>query len=132
LQGSEGQKLDPARVFVSAELSLDGKVISSNTMYLVSTKQIKLPHPDIRSELTKSGNGYDLMLTSPVLAKSVLVAFGDLDAETLDNYVDLLPNQPVTVHIKTNATQEQLKSEMRFSSLADAFGPASKDDKKTM
>jgi beta-mannosidase len=132
LHGPEGQKLDPARVFASAELSIDGKVVSSNTLYLVSTKQIKLPHPAIRSELTKSGNGYDLMLTSPVLAKSVLVAFGDLDAETLDNYVDLLPNQSVTVHIKTSATQEQLKSEMKFSSLADAFGPSSESDKNTM
>jgi beta-mannosidase len=72
------------------------------------------------------------MLTSPVLAKSVLVAFGNLDAETLDNYVDLLPNQPVTVHIKTSATQAQLKSEMKLSSLADAFGSSSEDDKNTM
>jgi beta-mannosidase len=132
LQGPEGRKLDPTRVFVSAELSIGGKVISSNTLYFVSTKQIKLPHPDIHAELTKSGNGYDLVLTSPVLAKSVLVAFGDLDAETLDNYVDLLPNQPVTIHIKTSATQEQLRSEMKLSSLADAFGPSSEDDKKAM
>jgi beta-mannosidase len=132
LQGPEGRKLDPARVFVSAELSIGGNVISSNTLYFVSTKQIKLPHPDIHSELTKSGNGYDLVLTSSVLAKSVLIAFGDLDVETLDNYVDLLPNQPVTVHIKTSATQGQLKSEMKLSSLADAFGPSSEDDKKTM
>ena len=130
LQGPDGKKLDPTQVFASAELLIDGRLASSNTLYLVPTKQIKLPHPEIETQLTKSGNGFDLILKSPVLAKSVLVAFGDLNVETLDNYVDLLPHEPVVLHIKTNATAEQLKSGMKLSSLADAFGSSSDADER--
>lgn len=130
LQEQSGKKLDPTSVFASVELSIGGKVISSNTLYFVPTKQIKLPVPDIRSQLAKSGDGYDLVLTSPVLAKSVLVAFGNLDTEISDNYVDLLPNEPVKIHIKTSAMEAQLKSQVKLTSLADAFGSATNDEDK--
>jgi beta-mannosidase len=130
LQEQSGKKLDPASVFASVELSIGGKVVSSNTLYFVPTKQIKLPVPNIQSQLTKSGDGYDLVLTSPVLAKSVLVAFGNLETEISDNYVDLLPNQPVKIHIKTSAMEGQLKSQVKLTSLADAFGPSTNDEDK--
>jgi beta-mannosidase len=125
-----GTKLDPSSVFVSAELSIEGKAVSSNALYLVPTKQIKLPIPEIQSHLAKSGDGYDLVLSSTVLAKSVLIAFGNLDAETSDNYIDLLPHQPLQIHIKTSVSEEALRSQMKLSTLADTFGPLSEEDKQ--
>jgi beta-mannosidase len=125
-----GSKLDPSKVFVSAELSIDGHIVSSNVIYLVPTKQVKLPLPQIQSQLSKSGDGYDLVLNSPVLAKSVLVAFGNLDTETSDNYLDLLPHEPLQIHVKTSASEEQVKSQMTFSSLADSFGPPMDEEEK--
>jgi len=60
----------------------------------------------------------------------VLVAFGNLETEISDNYVDLLPNQPVKIHIKTSAMEGQLKSQVKLTSLADAFGPSTNDEDK--
>jgi len=98
--------------------------VSSNTLYFVPTKQIELPEPDIKYRLTKAVDGHNFALTSPVLTKSVLIGFGDLTTETSDNYVDLLPGETVEIHIKTTASDDQLKSALKFSSLADAFGPS--------
>lgn len=122
-----GARLDSSTVFVSAELSIGGKVVSSNVLYLVPTKQIKLPVPKIQSQLERRVDGYDLILTSPVLAKSVLIAFGNLDTVTSDNYVDLLPHKPMQIHIKTSASEGELRSQMQLSSLADTFLLLSED-----
>jgi beta-mannosidase len=127
LQEAGGKKLDPASVFASAELSIHGEPVSSNIVYFVPTKQIKLPVPNIQTTFTKRGDGYDLDLGSPVLARSVMIAFGNVDTQMSDNYVDLLPNQHVQIHVKTDVGVEHLKSEMVLYSLATAFTPSAAD-----
>ena len=59
------------------------------------------------------------------LARSVYVSFGALDAKPSDNYVDLLPNEPVEITITSTATLDQLKSNLKVMSLAEAFAPPS-------
>lgn len=63
-----------------------------------------------------------LELQSPVLARNVNVSFGDLDTQLSDDYYDLLPNEPVTVTVKSSATLEQLRGAMNIRSLTDSFG----------
>jgi beta-mannosidase len=41
--------------------------------------------------------------------------------ETADNYFDLLPGEPVTIHLKSSATLEQIKSALKTMSLTEAF-----------
>ena len=123
LQDADGKKLDPASVFASAELSIRGEAVSSNIVYFVPTKQIKLPVPNIQTTFMKRGDGYDLDLSSAVLARSVMIAYGNVDAQVSDNYVDLLPNQHVQIHIKTDTAEDRLKSEMVLYSFATAFAP---------
>jgi beta-mannosidase len=60
-------------------------------------------------------------LQSAKLARSVYVSFGDLDVQSSDNYFDLLPGENVTLHLKSTATLEQLKTGMKVISLMDAF-----------
>lgn len=119
-----GVKLDPATVFASMKLTIDGKEASSNSIYFVPTIQVKLPPPQIQSKLTRSGTGFDLELSSPVLEKSVLVSFGDLDTELSDNYFDILPGQTVHIHVATAASEEKVRAAMNFYTLNDAFVPA--------
>jgi len=127
LQDKGGNKLDLASVFASAELSIGGKGVSSNIVYFVPTKQINLPVPNIERTLTKRGDGYDLDLSSPVLARSVMIAFGNLNTQVSDNYFDLLPNRHVQIHITTDAREDRLKSEMVLYTLATAFGASTVD-----
>ena len=116
---------DAAAIFGAADLQVDGKTVSSNIIYFVPTKLVHLPEPSIATELTQQGNSYVLRLSSPTLARSVYVSFGELDAKFSDNYVDLLPGEPVEITITSPATLDQLKSNMKIMSLANAFAPPS-------
>lgn len=110
-------------VVLLASLREGGKLISQNLYYLAPTKSIKLPRQQIDATLTKAGDGYEVMLSSPVLARSVYVSFGENDVDFSDNYLDLLPNVPVTIHVTSSADLEALKGSLRIQSLADAFLP---------
>ena len=105
-------------------------------------KDLQLPQAKIASELTAGApsyrpaqrddrvgsnlrleSTYTLHLSSPVLAKSVYVSFGNLDAKPADNYFDLLPGQAVDLTITSAASLDDLKSNLRVISLTDAFAP---------
>jgi beta-mannosidase len=106
-----------------ADLTIGGHKVSSNLVHFVPSKQIKLPHPPVASEISQSGDGYDVTLSSAVLARSVYVSFGELDAQFSDNYFDLLPGEKQAIHITSKATLGDLKSQMKVMSLMDAFSP---------
>jgi beta-mannosidase len=113
--------IDPAKVFAAMDLTVDGKQVSSNLIYFVSTKQVHLSATHIESRLTGADGSYDLHLSSGVLARSVYVSFGDHDAKFSDNYFDLLPGEPRDIHVDSNASLDQLEKSMNTISLVDAI-----------
>jgi beta-mannosidase len=108
-------------VFGVVDLTVNGKAVSTNTVYFVPMKQVKLPETAVSTMLTKTPAGYKLELKSNKLARSAYVSFAKADAQFSDNYFDLLPNEPVVIEIKSEATLDELKSQMKVVSLADAF-----------
>ncbi|MBV8116032.1 MAG: glycoside hydrolase family 2 protein [Silvibacterium sp.] len=116
--------VDPAQVFVAAELTVNGAQVSNNLIYLTPTKLIHLPPVHIQTEISAAGGGYRIRLTSPVLARSVYLSFRELNADVSDNYFDLLPNEPVDITVKTQAQLDTLREKMTVVSLVDAFAPA--------
>jgi beta-mannosidase len=98
-----------------------GSVISSNLIYLAPTVEIHLPPAPLKTELAKNGDSYRLTVSAPVLARSVYISFGELDAEVSDNYFDLLPGQTVEITIKTAAGEDALRTGLKVISLVDAF-----------
>jgi beta-mannosidase len=56
-----------------------------------------------------------------VLARSIYVSFGDLDAKFSDNYFNLLPGETATTTVTSAASLEALKAQMKVISLMDAF-----------
>jgi beta-mannosidase len=110
-------------VVLLVSLREGGKLISQNLYYLAPTKNIKLPRQQIDATLTKAGDGYEVTLSSPVLARSVYISFGENDVDFSDNYLDLLPNVPATIHVTSSDELDALKSSLRIQSLADAFLP---------
>ena len=113
--------VDPTKVAVATELTVAGTLISSNLVYLAPTVEIHLPPAPLKTELAKNGDSYRLTVSSPVLARSVYISFGDLDAEVSDNYFDLLPGQTVEIAIRTAASEDALRSGLKVISLVDAF-----------
>jgi beta-mannosidase len=119
LGGAEG--VDLARVFVAAELVVEGRSVSRNLIYLVPTKLVQLPEAHIGAELTPASGGYHLKLSSRVLARSVYVTFGNASTELSDNYFDLLPGETVDVIVKSGEALDVLRANLKVVSLADAF-----------
>lgn len=118
---SAAKGIDPTKVVVATEFVDGGSVVSSNLLYLAPTVEIHLPQAPLKTELGKNGDSYRLKVTSPVLARSVYISFGDLDAEVSDNYFDLLPGQRAEITIKTKANEDALRGSMKVISLVDAF-----------
>jgi beta-mannosidase len=112
---------DSASVFITSDLTVDGKVVSTNLTYLVPTHEIHLPLATIQTDVQAASGGYTVRLSSPVLAHDAYLTFGSLDVEPSDNYVDLLPGQPVEITLKTTAPIDQVRSQLKVISLVDAF-----------
>jgi beta-mannosidase len=113
--------IDPTKVVLATDLVAAGNVVSSNLTYLAPTVEIHLPPAPLKTELTKSGDSYRLKVSSPVLARSVYVTFGEVDAEASDNYFDLLPGQSMEIAINTAVSEDALRSGLKVMSLVDAF-----------
>jgi beta-mannosidase len=88
---------------------------------MAPTFEIHLPPAPLKTELAKGGDSYRLKVSSPVLARSVYISFGEVDAEVSDNYFDLLPGQTVEITIQSAASEDELRSGLKVVSLVDAF-----------
>ncbi|MFZ0744183.1 MAG: glycoside hydrolase family 2 protein [Terracidiphilus sp.] len=112
---------DTSRVFVVADLADDGAQISRNLTYLAPVKEVHLKPAHLAVE-TAGGNGsYKIRITSPVLARSVYLSFGDLDVQVSDNYFDLLPGEKREITATGKVALDALKAQLRVISLTDAF-----------
>jgi beta-mannosidase len=116
LKGSDAQ-----HAFAVFELVVGGKVVSSNVYLFDRTRNLALPAPKIDSQLAATTGGYSLKLTSQVLARNVFVSFGDSDVEVSDNYFDLLPNEPLTIQLKSKDSVDKIRAAMEIHNIVDAF-----------
>jgi beta-mannosidase len=115
-------KADPHRSFLVFDFEMGGKRVSRNLIFFDVTHALDLPvSPKIETTIGQSGDGYNVTLQSQQLARNVYVSFRDLDVETEDNYFDLLPNEPVTIHLKSQSSLDQLRGALSVISLTDAF-----------
>ena len=112
---------DTSRVFVVADLSAGGAEISRNLVYLATVKEVHLKPATLKVEATGANGSYRIRVTSPVLARSVYLSFGNLDVKLSDNYFNLLPGETVEIGAASAASLEALKAQMKVISLTDAF-----------
>ncbi len=115
---------DPAKSFLVFDLDVAGKRVSRNLQFFGAMHDLDLPvAPKIDATIAKSadGAGYTVTLQSRVLARSAYLCFGDNDAQFSDNYIDLLPGEPVTLSVTSPASLDQLKSSMKLTSLTEAY-----------
>jgi beta-mannosidase len=113
---------EPRMAFLVFDLSVDGKRVSRNEVFFDHARNLTLPFKAaIQSSIQAAGDGYSLILQSPVLARNVYLSFGDLDVTLSDNYFDLVPKEQIVVQLKTAATLDQLRQALKVVSLTDAF-----------
>ncbi len=107
-------------VFV-AELVEDGKLLSKNYYYFLPFKQLKAPAPTVEHSIVKTDKGFDITLSTDKLAKNVYLQIADEKGFFSDNYFDLLPNEKVSVNLKTAISEEKLNEVLTIRTLDDAF-----------
>jgi beta-mannosidase len=113
--------LDAQHAFAVFDLVVGGKIVSSNVYLFDRTRNLALPAAKIDSQLAATTGGYSLKLTSQVLARNVFVSFGDSDVEVSDNYFDLLPNEPLTIQLKSKDSVDKIRAAMEIHNIVDAF-----------
>ena len=113
---------DTSRVFIVADLQIAGATeISRNIIYLAPTKGVHLKPAQLKVETTDASGRYKIRVTSPVLARSVYLSFGNLDVKLSDNYFDLLPGETAEITATSAASLDALKAQLKAVSLTDAF-----------
>ena len=112
---------DASDVIAVANLSAGGAEISRNLTYLVPVKNVHLPQAPLGAEISERNGAFEIRITSPVLARSVYLSFGDLDVSLSDNYFDVLPGETIEIHATSSALLAELKSKLKVISLSDAF-----------
>jgi beta-mannosidase len=113
---------DTSRVFVVADLTVSGATISHNLLYLAPVKEVHLKPAVLKVEtLANKANNAVIRISSPVLARSVYLSFGNLDVKVSDNYFDLLPGETVEITAKNESSFDSPLSQLKVVSLTDAF-----------
>jgi beta-mannosidase len=118
---SDAGATDTSRVFIVADITDAGTQLSRNLVYLAPTKEINLKPAVLNVETTGASGSYKIRIASPVLARSVYLSFGDLDAKLSDNYFDLMPGETIEITAKSVATLNMIKAKLKVISITDAF-----------
>jgi beta-mannosidase len=107
-------------VFV-CELVENGKTLSKNAYFFKPFKELKIAKPNVEYNISKTENGFDIDLKTDKLAKNVYLQIADEQGFFSDNYFDLLPNENVSVNLKTSVSEEKLKEVLTVRTLDGAF-----------
>ena len=113
----------PNEVFVNARFTENGKEgkIVTNNYFFDRYKNIDFPKADIRITSVPAKDGYDLTVSSDVFARGVFLSLDGIDNFFSDNYFDLLPGEPVTIHVTTSLDKDTFDKQLRSESLADTY-----------
>lgn len=113
---------DMKSVVLLAELKSGGKIVSTNNYYFKPFKEMTFEKPNIKTEISKSANGFTVKLSTDKLAKAVYLS-GFKDGFFADNYFDLMPNKTLEIAYRNDAKMsvEDFRQTLKVRSLADAF-----------
>lgn len=112
----------PNEVVVNTRFTENGNgEIISNNYFLTRFKDIDFPQADIQMTSTPVGDGYDVTLESDVFARGVFLSIDGIDNFFSDNYFDLLPGEPITIHVTTKLDKATFDQQLKSESIADAY-----------
>ncbi len=103
------------------EVVQGSEILSRNLYFFRPFKELKIEEPTVEYNIGKSDSGFDIELKTDILAKNVYLQMGDEKGFFSDNYFDVLPNEKVTIHLKTDIPEEKLKEVFTVRTLDRAF-----------
>lgn len=115
------KKVDGAKQFLLVELVSGSDVLSVNTLFFTPIKDVSLPKPEVKFEITPVDGGFEIALSTDKLAKNLFMTIGDEDGFFSDNYFDLIPGRPLKVKLETKISKEKLNEVFAIQTLDSAF-----------
>ncbi|MDR1951279.1 MAG: glycoside hydrolase family 2 protein [Bacteroidales bacterium] len=104
-------------VFVHVTLEEKGKMPISNTYYLALQKDVNFPKTNIVKSVKPAPNGFELTLNSDKLARAVFLSIGEPGNFFNDNFFDLIPKKPKTIHVRTTLSQREFEQRLKIMML---------------
>ncbi len=92
-----------------------------NILYFVFPKDLELPTPKISKTITKTSEGYEVILSTDKLAKNVFLSLEEQTGSFSDNYFDLEPNKPVKILYKNSKPEINFENKLKIRSLIDCY-----------
>ena len=109
-------------VVVNASFVESGKTeVISNNYFLTRYKDIDFPKAVISKNSTVAKDGFDVTVESNVFARGVFLSIEGIDNFFSDNYFDLLPHEPVTIHVATSLSKAEFDKQLQSMSISDAY-----------
>ena len=93
-----------------------------NNYFLAKQKDMRYPEARIQKEIIPVEGGYEVTLSSDVFARGVFVSIeGDTDNFVSDNYMDLLPGEPVKVRVNTSLASSPFTAKLKVVSFSEMY-----------
>jgi len=109
-------------VVVNARFTETGKTEAVSNNYLMArNKEIDFPKATITASSAVAKGGFDVTVESDVFARGVFLSIDGIDNFFADNYFDLLPGEPVTVHVTTSLSKAEFDRQLRSVSMCDLY-----------
>ncbi|MDL2282078.1 glycoside hydrolase family 2 protein [Parabacteroides sp. OttesenSCG-928-G06] len=110
-------------VVVHAAFTENGKEgrTYTNNYFLSRFKEIEFPKAKISTHSVAAGDGFDVTVASDVFARGLFLSIEGIDNFFSDNYFDLLPGKPVTIHVRTSLDKAAFDRQLKTETIADAY-----------
>ena len=106
--------------YLYAELyNKNGNFIMRQTELFVPPKHFEWKKPDIKTEISVSGDKTVIDISSDTFAKGVYIDFDNIDCILSDNFFDLTDKECYRVMVETEHTPHELKKQMKIMSVFD-------------
>jgi beta-mannosidase len=112
-------KFDPRTTFLEVVLHAGRNILADDLHYFAAPKDLDLPDPDFKYQITRQDDRYLLELTSKTLVKNLEIQLADGNATFSDNFFDLVPGRPKTITIQAEGIENEndLLKRLRFRDL---------------
>ncbi len=98
----------------------NGTVMSENIIYFVPFKALKLSSPEIQMNVEKMAAGYEIELSTDILAKNVYLETEE-DGFFSDNYFDILPGQSAKIMFSCGKDMPNFEEKLQIRTLEDTY-----------
>ncbi|MDR1880810.1 MAG: glycoside hydrolase family 2 protein [Tannerellaceae bacterium] len=93
----------------------------ANTCFLSRYKEVDFPKAAITTTSVRSNDGFDVTVKSDTFARGVFLSIEGIDHFFSDNYFDLLPGEPRTIHVTTTLDKPAFDKQLTAVSIRDAY-----------